>query len=221
MRRSLLPPRVRDRHESWFVDLPLPAGRGMLEFCLRGLIRGPRDLHLLCRRELRARLFAVSAGGCEPVAAVGGRGASTAVAGPVPSLTPVQTAALWRQEVSRRGVGARGLADEAPCRLARVVFYDQTDWLRVATKLAETPSPCAEYFISVPPLANAKTVPRSGQAASIRALGANFHALDEISYTGWSGWVAAGNGSWFDAGVTARQRMAQPALTPALATAGR
>ena len=32
--------------------------------------------------------------------------------------------------------------------------------------------------------------------------------LDEISWNGWSAWVAAGNGSWYDAGVTARQRMA-------------
>jgi hypothetical protein len=123
---------------------------------------------------------------------------------PVPSLTPATTAALWRHEVLHRG--GRGLADDS-CRPSRVVFYDQTDWLRVATKLAQTPSPCAQYFISVPPLAAAKTVPRAGQAASIRALGPNFHALDEVSYSGWNRWVAAGNGSWFDAGVAARERM--------------
>lgn len=125
---------------------------------------------------------------------------------PVPSLTPSRTAALWRSEVLRRYEGQRSFAD-LPCRPARVIFYDQTDWLRVATKLAQTPSPCAQYFISVPPLAADKTVPRGGQAALIRALGPSFHALDEISYAGWSRWVAAGNGSWFDAGVAARQRM--------------
>ena len=96
----------------------------------------------------------------------------------------------------------------AACEPAHVVFYAQTDWLRLATKLAQQPSPCADYSISVPPLAADKTQARSGQASQIRALGSNFHALDEISWTGWSAWVAAGNGSWYDAGVTARQRMA-------------
>ena len=91
---------------------------------------------------------------------------------------------------------------------SRAVFYAQTDWLRVATKLAQSPSPCGEYFVSVPPLAADKTQPRSGQAAQIRALGPSFHALDEVSYSGWSNWVASGAGTWYDAGVTARQRMA-------------
>ena len=39
-----------------------------------------------------------------------------------------------------------------------------------------------------------KTQARSGQASQIRALGSSFHALDEVSWNGWSGWVAAGNG---------------------------
>ena len=126
---------------------------------------------------------------------------------PVPSLTPAATAKLWREEVSARKQPVRALSDLL-CRPARVVFYAQTDWMRVATKLALTQSPCAQYFISVPPLAADRTQPRSGQAASIRALGSSFHALDEISYTGWSAWVAAGGGTWFDAGVVARERMA-------------
>ncbi|MGZ4411197.1 MAG: hypothetical protein ACXVY8_03600 [Gaiellaceae bacterium] len=131
---------------------------------------------------------------------------ASAAGAPVPSLTPSATARLWRAETHRTRPG-RQLSDIG-CRPARVLFYAQTDWLRVATKLAQTQSPCAEYFVSVPPLAADRTQPRSGQAASIRALGSNFHALDEISYTGWAAWVAAGGGSWFDAGAAARQRMA-------------
>ena len=96
---------------------------------------------------------------------------------------------------------------DSSCRPSRVIIYAPTDWLRVATKLAQNPSPCAQYFVSVPPLAADKTQARAGQASQIRALGATFHALDEVSYTGWSGWVASGAGSWFDAGVSARQRM--------------
>jgi hypothetical protein len=135
--------------------------------------------------------------------------APSAVAGVrvVPSLTPQATRALWRAEVARARTTPRALAD-ASCNAAHVVFYAQTDWLRLATKLAAQPSPCADYSVSVPPLAADKTQPRSGQASQIRALGATFHALDEVSWNGWSAWVAAGNGSWYDAGATARRRMA-------------
>jgi hypothetical protein len=135
--------------------------------------------------------------------------APTAAAGvrAVPSLTPRATRALWRAETARASTTTRLLA-AAACNPAHAVFYAPTDWLRLATKLAAQPSPCADYSISVPPLAADKTQARSGQASQIRALGSSFHALDEISWNGWSAWVSAGNGSWFDAGVTARQRMA-------------
>jgi hypothetical protein len=135
--------------------------------------------------------------------------APTAVAGnrPVPSLTPKATHALWLREVARAGAHRRALSDVA-CRPARVVFYAQTDWLRLATKLAQQASPCAQYYISIPPLAGDKTQARAGQAAEIRALGPSFHAVDEISYTAWAKWVAAGNGSFRDAGALARQRLA-------------
>jgi hypothetical protein len=125
---------------------------------------------------------------------------------PVPSLTPSATHRLWLAEAARAKRHPRAVSD-ASCRPARILMYAQTDWLRLATKLAQSPSPCAEYFVSVPPLAADKTQPRANQAAAIRALGSQFHALDEISYTGWNGWVSAGNGSWFDAGVEARRRM--------------
>jgi len=148
------------------------------------------------------KLLVVIAAACAAAPA-----ALAAPSGPVPSLTPAATQRLWRAEVARAKQHPRALAD-ATCRSARAVFYAQTDWLRLATRLAQTPSGCAQYYISVPPLVADKTQPRSGQAAQIRALGASFHALDEVSYTGWSGWVSAGNGTWYDAGVLARQRMA-------------
>jgi hypothetical protein len=135
-------------------------------------------------------------------------------AAPVPSLTPGATHRLWLAEVERAKTQPRALAD-VPCRPARILLYAQTDWLRLATKLAQAPSPCADYFISVPPLTADKTQARANQAAQIRALGARFHALDEISYTGWNGWVAAGNGSWFDAGAEARRRMSAAGFSTA------
>jgi hypothetical protein len=105
-------------------------------------------------------------------------------------------------------VGVSSAAAATGCVPARVVVYAQTDWLRAASTLAQNQSACADNYVSVPPLAADKTQPRSGQASQIRALGPHFHALDEMNVTGWTQWVAAGNGTWFDAGVTARQRMA-------------
>src|SRR6478609_2528799 len=133
--------------------------------------------------------------------------AAAATVKPVPSLTPKATHALWLKEVARAKAQPRVLFD-ANCRPARVLFYAQTDWLRLATTLAQFPSACAQYYVSVPPLAADKTQARSGQAAQIRALGPSFHAVDEISYSGWASWVASGAGSFADAGALARQRMA-------------
>jgi hypothetical protein len=132
---------------------------------------------------------------------------SALAAKPVPSLTPAATQKLWRAEVARAHQHTRALSD-ASCRPARVVFYAQTDWLRLATKLAQSPSPCAQYYVSVPPLAADKSQARTNQAWQIRALGPQFHALDEMSWNGWSSWVSTNASTWFDAGVTARQRMA-------------
>jgi hypothetical protein len=160
------------------------------------------------------KLLFVLAAACG-AASVGLAGpAQAAMSKPVPSLTPAATQKLWRAEMARAEHRPRLLSD-AGCRPARAVFYAQTDWLRLATRLAQSPSACAQYYISVPPLTADKTQPRSSQAAQIRALGANFHALDEVSYAGWSGWVSAGNGTWYDAGVLARQRMAAAGFSTA------
>ena len=63
--------------------------------------------------------------------------------GPVPSLTPAATAKLWRAEVAYARAHPHAFFD-ATCRPARAIFYAQTDWLRLATKLAQAPSPCAQ-----------------------------------------------------------------------------
>ena len=79
-----------------------------------------------------------------------------------------------------------------------------TDWLRLATKLAANQAPCAQYYVSIPPLAADKTTFRPDQPWRIRALGPNFHAVAEISYNGWGSWVAANGSTWYAAGVEAR-----------------
>ncbi len=127
--------------------------------------------------------------------------ASTA---PVASLEPAKTSALWAQLVSSRSLSAA----TTQCRPLRAVFYAASDWLRLATRLAATASPCAEYYVSIPPIVADKTQPRPDQAWRIRALGPRFHALAEIHFATWSRWVAETGSSWHAAGVTARQRMA-------------
>ena len=123
----------------------------------------------------------------------------------VPSLEPEKTESLWRSLVRR----PRHLRAQEGCRPLRGVFYAATDWLRLATKLAATPSPCAQYYVSIPPIVGDKTNLRPGQAERIRALGANFHALAEIHWTTWSRWVTDNATTWFAAGVEMRRRMAQ------------
>ncbi len=124
---------------------------------------------------------------------------------PVASLEPATTDSLWRALVAQQPKPVRA---QAACRPLRAVFYAASDWLRLATKLAAAQSPCAEYYVSVPPLVADKTQFRRDQASRIRALGPSFHAMAEIHFTTWSRWVASTGSSWFTAGVTAREHMA-------------
>jgi hypothetical protein len=126
--------------------------------------------------------------------------------GPVPSLAPAATKALWGRLA--HGHGRLAGTATATCRPLRVIFYAETDWRRLATTLAANASPCAQYYISVPPVTNDKTQERSDEAWRIRALGSNFHALAEIHKSAWGAWVTNGGGSWYQAGVEARKGMA-------------
>jgi hypothetical protein len=140
-------------------------------------------------------------GGTESVAATARDGAEPA---PVASLAPQATAKLWRRLIATRTQRAEA---QAQCRPLRAVFYAATDFLRLATKLAATASPCAQYYVSVPPLVSDKTLPRPNAASRIRALGPNFHAMAEFHFSTWSRWVASTGSSWHAAGVEARRRM--------------
>lgn len=94
------------------------------------------------------------------------------------------------------------------CRRSEFVFYAARDWLRLAAKLAERASPCADYYVSIPPLVADKTKPRPNQARYFRALGPRFHALAEIHFATWQRWVRSTGSTWYDAGREARRRMA-------------
>jgi hypothetical protein len=118
---------------------------------------------------------------------------------PVASLDPRYRSGKPRYRLS---------STAAACRTAEFVFYAARDWGRLAPKLAERASPCADYYISVPPLVSDKTNPRPNQAHRIRALGPRFHAMAEIHWATWQKWVRSTGRSWRDAGVEARRRMA-------------
>jgi hypothetical protein len=156
------------------------------------------------------------------VAGLGSAGASPSVGraaepAPVASLEPRETMELWREVVARRSRQSRPARTQQPvCRPLRAVFYAATDFLRLATKLGAAPSPCAQYYVSVPPLVADKTQMRPNAAWRIRALGPNFHALAEVHLATWTRWVASTGSSWHTAGVTARQRMAAAGFDVAL-----
>jgi hypothetical protein len=112
------------------------------------------------------------------------------------------------RSAGRLGVASGASAGGEPgCRPLHAVFYAATDWFRLAQKLRGNSSPCAEYYVSVPPLAADKTKPRPNEAQRIRALGPQMHAMADIQYTAWGAWVDANDATWFDAGVEARRRM--------------
>jgi hypothetical protein len=98
------------------------------------------------------------------------------------------------------------------CRIhLQAIFYAETDWLRLGQKLAADPSPCSDYYISIPPLSNDKTHFRVLQDDLIRALGPRFHPVAEINIsgnTGWADWVRTNHKTWTEAGIEARRRMA-------------
>lgn len=133
---------------------------------------------------------------------------------PVPSLEPRATQLLWRRLVRRPRL--RVFAETDDCRPLRAVFYAASEWLRLATKLAANPSPCADYYVSIPPVVGDKTNFRADQAWRIRALGPTFHALAEVHVAAWRGWVTANNATWYAAGVEARRRMADKGFDVAL-----
>src|SRR4051794_29455667 len=121
---------------------------------------------------------------------------------PVPSLDPDWSAQFVPPAQPR-------LRAALVCKAVDAVFYAATDWLRLAQKLRGNPSSCANYYVSIPPLAADKTALRANQAGPIRALGPQMHAMAEINVTGWASWVAADSArTWFAAGVEARRRMA-------------
>ena len=92
-----------------------------------------------------------------------------------------------------------------------VVFWTGTaDRERLAKAVAANKSPCAEYWLSIPPLAANKKGLRALEDDRMRALG--IHPVAEFTTgenTGWAIWVnePGENRTWYDAGVEFRKAM--------------
>jgi hypothetical protein len=88
---------------------------------------------------------------------------------------------------------------------AEVVIYDAAAWNVLADAFLADPSPCADYYFSIPPYSTDKTNPRDeGEPAAMRARGPRMHAMAEFHWGTW----ADESGSWYDKGVEFRRRMA-------------
>jgi hypothetical protein len=106
------------------------------------------------------------------------------------------------------------------CRFrVEVLIVGINDWNRIARALADDPSPCAEYWVSIPPGAIATNLRAPGIFAAIRNLGPRFHPVAEMRLgtdSGWAAWVERENKTWFEAGVEFRRRMVIAGLQPTL-----
>ena len=143
---------------------------------------------------------------------------------PVPSLEPGATELEWAAlvQAQRQRGGVAELAAAEDCRPVRTIFYAASDWLRLATKLASGGSPCAQYYISIPPLTADKTRPRVPirRGASGRSALASTPWRRSTSPRGRSG---SARTALRGTPLASRPGVAwlQQATTPALATHGR
>jgi hypothetical protein len=132
------------------------------------------------------------------------RAAECAGIAPVDDLDPADTEA-----VISRAAAASAAAAALPheCRYhSEAVFYTAADWIRLVRILAADASMCADFYVSVPALAD-KTRFRPMEPARIRAFGPHFHPLAEVHYSGWQAYVASTGSTWYDAGVEAGKRL--------------
>lgn len=108
------------------------------------------------------------------------------------------------------GSGASRASADA-CRPSNLVFYATSNFGPLATELSKSASACADYYVSIQPLAGG--VPRGGlPLTTIHSLGPHFHAVAEIRLNPWAAYASA-NG-WYAAGLEVRREMSAAGYDP-------
>ena len=114
------------------------------------------------------------------------------------------------------GSSAAAAAVPAACPFrAQVVTYNPNGWVQLFEALKANPTPCAQYYIVIPPPAQAKTQVRKCRQGSppgqcnrivdyIRSGGPNFHPVAEFH---WGAWRLVNGWSWQRKGMEFRKRM--------------
>jgi hypothetical protein len=107
---------------------------------------------------------------------------------------------------------------QTPCEQpVEVVVWTALNWNRIADGFEDNPLPCAEHWISLPPVSGDVTRLRLPRVFDeIRAHGPNFHPMGEFVLGGPSGWYVWVNAdpsrTWYQAGVEFRRRMVAAGL---------
>lgn len=101
-----------------------------------------------------------------------------------------------------------GSSAPAPARAcpyqAQVLTYNPRGWQPLLDALAANQTPCAQYYVILPPVSD-KITPRGRRLVeAVRAKGPNFHPVAEFSWAFWG----RQPGSWYAKGVAFRRKMA-------------
>ena len=101
--------------------------------------------------------------------------------------------------------GASAPAAGAACPFqAQVLTYNPRGWQPLLDALAANQTPCAQYYVVLPPVSD-KITPRGRRLVeAVRRKGPNFHPVAEFSWTFWS----RQPGSWYSKGIAFRRKMA-------------
>jgi hypothetical protein len=104
-------------------------------------------------------------------------------------------------------------AESAPAACpyqAQVVTYNPRGWQPLLDALAANQTPCAQYYVVLPPISD-KVTPRGRRLVqAVRAKGPNFHPVAEFNWTAWH----PKPGSWYAKGVAFRRKMAAAGYDP-------
>jgi hypothetical protein len=93
---------------------------------------------------------------------------------------------------------------------AQVLTYNPRGWQPLLDSLAANQTPCAQYYIVLPPISD-KITPRGRRIVeAVRRKGPNFHPVAEFSWTFWS----RQPGTWYSKGVAFRRKMAAAGYDP-------